>query len=69
MVDDVKMPKRRPGEHGALPLSKRTRLRMLNDLMRRADAGDADAAAALVRLSLENERGSKADAKNAAVAP
>jgi hypothetical protein len=37
--------------------------------MRRAEAGDAEAAAALVRLSLEVERGSDADAKNAAATP
>jgi hypothetical protein len=69
VMSDAEMPKRRPGQHGAVPLSKRTRARILDDLMRRAEAGDAEAAAALVRLSIEIERGSQGAAKNAAEAP
>ena len=66
------MPKRRPGEHGAMPLSKRTRQRMLNDLMRRADGGDINAVATLVLLSFEVEQMQRdekiVDALNAAAA-
>jgi hypothetical protein len=52
-------PRRRPGQHGASPLSTATRRRLLADLLRRAEAGDAAAAAALVRLSIEAGRAPK----------
>ena len=44
------------GTRACAPLSIRTRRRLLRDLLRRADAGDARAAEALVRLSLDAER-------------
>ena len=47
------LPRRRRGEHGPSPLSAATRRRLLADLLRRAETGDAEAAAQLVRLSLE----------------
>ena len=68
-MNGTKTPKRRPVQLGAVPLSKRTRSKILADLMRRAEAGDAEAAATLVRLSIEIERGSQGAAKNAAEAP
>ena len=72
-MSNAKMSRRRPGEHGALPLSKRTRQRMLADLMRRADGGDTNAAATLVLLSFEVEQLQRDEkfvaALNAAVAP
>jgi hypothetical protein len=68
---EAKLPRRRPGEHGPLPLSRRTRAKLLNDLLRRADAGDVEAAAALVRLglALEEKRDGKADATDAVTLP
>jgi hypothetical protein len=72
-MSDAEMPKRRPGEHGSLPLSRRTRQKMLNDLMRRAERGDTNAAAALIMLSFEVEQlhheAKILDALNAAAAP
>jgi hypothetical protein len=56
MSDDVKTAKRRPGEHGHLPLLRRTRQKVLADLLRRAEEGDTNAAAALVMLSFEVEQ-------------
>ena len=50
-------PRRRPGQHGPSPLSAATRRRLLADLLHRAEAGDAEAAGQLVRLSLETKRG------------
>jgi hypothetical protein len=55
MGDDVKTAKRKPGEHGALPLSKRTRQRLLVDLLQRAESGDIAAAAELIKLGIETE--------------
>jgi hypothetical protein len=49
-------PRRRRGEHGCSPLSAATRRRLLAELLRRAEGGDAKAAAYLVRLSLETGR-------------
>jgi hypothetical protein len=51
VTGDAKMPKRRPGEHGSMPLSRRTRQKVLADLLRRAEEGDTNAAAALIMLS------------------
>jgi len=48
--------KRAPGQHGAAPLSERTRRRLLRQLLDRATAGDVAAAEALVRLGLHAER-------------
>ena len=61
------MPKRRPGEHGPMPLSRKTRQRLLMDLLQRAESGDVAAAAELIKLGIETEekRGTKAGAKNA----
>ena len=50
-------PRRRRGEHGPSPLSTNTRRRLLAEMLRRAESGDAEAAAQLVRLSLEAKRG------------
>lgn len=41
--------------HGAYPLSARTRRKLLADMLRRAEAGDNSAAAALVMISLRLE--------------
>ena len=46
-------PRRRPGQHGPSPLSAATRRRLLTHLLHRAEAGDTEAAAQLVRLSIE----------------
>lgn len=56
---------RRPGSHGAYPLSPATRKRMLTALLDRAEGGDAIAMAELVRLSWEAERQVKAPAHTA----
>jgi hypothetical protein len=53
VVTAAKKPPRQVRERGASPLSAATRRRLLADLLRRAEAGDAEAAAALVRLSIE----------------
>lgn len=50
----------RPGQHGVPPLGRAYRRRLLLELQRRADAGDVQATEALVRLSVEIERGAKA---------
>ena len=56
-------PRRRPGQHGPSPLSAAARRRLLADLLHRAEAGDVEAAAQLVRLSIEAGRGApKSDA-------
>ena len=52
-------PRRRPGQHGPSPLSAATRRRLLTHLLHRAEAGDTEAAAQLVRLSIEAGRVSK----------
>ena len=59
-------PAYRPGQHGVPPLGRAYRRRLLLALQRRADAGDVQATEALVRLSMEAERGAKADAADAA---
>jgi hypothetical protein len=46
-------PRRQSRERGCSPLSVATRQRLLAELLRRAEAGDAAAAAVLVRLSIE----------------
>ena len=73
VMSETQSPKRKPGEHGALPLSRRTRTRILGNLMRRAEAGDAEAAAALVLLSYEIEEMQREpkglDVKNAVAVP
>jgi hypothetical protein len=56
----ITTPRRASGKHGVLPLSRVTRLRLLADLLRRAEDGDAAAAAALIRLSLDTDRGASA---------
>ena len=53
---------RQARERGASPLSATTRRRLLADLLRRAEAGDAAAAAVLVRLSIEAGRAPKSGA-------
>ncbi len=62
------LPKRHPGQHGVPPLSLAYRRRLLASLQGRADAGDVEAAAALIRIGLESERMAKASAANAAAA-
>jgi hypothetical protein len=57
--------KYRPGQHGVPPLGRAYRRRLLRELQRRADAGDVRATEALVRLSIEIERGAKAGAADA----
>ena len=52
--------KYQPGQHGVPPLGRAYRRRLLLELQRRADAGDVRAAEALVRLSMEAERGAEA---------
>ena len=47
--------RRAQGEHGAVPLSVRTRKRMLAALLELADDGDPRAMEALARLSFEVE--------------
>lgn len=47
--------KRMPGSRGADPLSVATRRRLLAGMLARADAGDVEAAEALVRLSIAQE--------------
>lgn len=49
------MPRKR-GQHGAHPLSVTTRRRLLGNLLVRAEAGDIQASAALVLLSLRAEQ-------------
>lgn len=46
---------RPPGSHGVQPLSRRTRRRLLGELLRRAEEGDIGACEALVRLNMQNE--------------
>ena len=60
------IPKYRPGQHGVPPLGRAYRRRLLLALQRRADAGDVQAAEALVRLSMEAERGAEAGAEGEA---
>ena len=59
-------PKYRPGQHGVPPLGRAYRRRLLLELQLRADAGDVQATEALVRLSIEIERGAKAGAEGTA---
>ena len=47
--------KRSRGEHGAFPLSVRTRRRLLSALLELADDGNVPAMEALARLSFETE--------------
>ncbi len=60
------IPKHRPGQHGVPPLGRAYRRRLLLALQRRADAGDVQATEALVRLSMQIERGAKAAAVDTA---
>ena len=60
-------PKYRPGQHGVPPLGRAYRRRLMVELQRRADAGDVEATEALVRLSIQVERGAEAGAGDAAV--
>lgn len=48
--------KRGRGDRGPSPLSATTRRRLLAGLLQRAEAGDADAAAALIRLGMLKDR-------------
>ncbi len=59
-------PKYRSGQHGVPPLGRAYRRRLLLELQRRADAGDVQATEALVRLSIQIERGAKAGAEGMA---
>ncbi len=45
-----RQPRRLPGQHGALPLSERTRQRLLRTLLQRADEGDIAAIELLLKL-------------------
>ncbi len=58
--------KYQPGQHGVPPLGRAYRRRLLLELQRRADAGDVQATEALVRLSIEIERGAKVGAEDTA---
>ncbi len=58
--------KYQPGQHGVPPLGRAYRRRLLLELQRRADAGDVQATEALVRLSIQIERGAKAGAEGMA---
>ena len=55
-MSDADATPRRRGQHGAHPLSANTRRRLLGDLLARAEAGDVQATAALVLLSLRAEQ-------------
>jgi hypothetical protein len=57
--------RRRHGEHGASPLSARTRHRLLRILLERAEAGDAAAAGELVRIghALDADRAHRAQVR------
>ena len=57
-------PTYRPGQHGVPPLGRAYRRRLLLEFQRRADAGDVQATEALVRLSIEIERGAKVGAED-----
>lgn len=57
---DTSPPRRGRGQHGAVPLSAATRKRLLAGLLRRAEGGDSAAAEALIRLSMDAERGAGA---------
>ena len=55
MTVNTARPRRRRGQHGVHPLSARTRRKLLAALLQRAEAGDVQAAKALIELSSESE--------------